>query len=70
MSAPFEKFLVRESWWHIDRFVIMVWPWLYDGGPWDAQAKERRREQVKFIEDAIREKLEREARQPQGETKP
>jgi len=58
MKAPFEKFEVRRGWFLWSRFIVEVTMQDFktnDEGR-DMQADNRR-----FIEEAIREKLEREA---------
>ena len=58
MSAPFKRFRVfRNFLTNIDRFLVEVTPYVNSN---ESEAEFDLEQQRKFIEDAIREKLERE----------
>ena len=68
MSAPFEKIVVKSGTWNFGTFKVFVWPHPANFAPENRRFGLKNDDVVKFdeaqrkfIEDAIREKLEREA---------
>jgi hypothetical protein len=62
MKPPFEKYDVKAAeWGHWGTFKVYIWPIAPVFSRWGKENAERNKEARQFIEDAVREKLEREA---------
>ena len=70
-AAPFEKFTVEETYRQCGRFIVNTWPGfiIQENESLVLQRRAFKSARRRFIEDAIREKLEREQPAPQEGTK-
>ena len=64
MSLPIQNFRVSAAYNSVGQFYVHVWPTRYGGSAAGVDEGTHEEEQRMFIENAIREKLERERDKP------